>query len=156
RLRSESSGRTWRQLWLGRVVAAGRGVLLVLLASWMGLILWLAFTPGGPAPPEKTDPNLFRVITWNIHCGQEEGLPWKQCDWPTRKHALRSALEEAHPDILCVQEATPDQVVFLEQALPDHRRVGGGRDDGKSAGEHCAIFFRRKRFAEQTSGTFWL
>ena len=25
--------------------------------------------------------------------------------------------------------------------LPGHRRVGVGRDDGRSAGEHCAIFF---------------
>ena len=40
--------------------------------------------------------------------------------------------------------------------LPEHHRVGVGRDDGGSGGEHCAIYFDARRFDELASGTFWL
>jgi endonuclease/exonuclease/phosphatase family metal-dependent hydrolase len=95
-------------------------------------------------------------MTWNLHCGADSGPPWKQFDWSTRKSALQVALERAGPDILCVQEATPDQVAFIEKVLPAHHRVGVGRDDGQSAGEHCAVYFRRERFQEIEGSTFWL
>ncbi len=95
------------------------------------------------------------MVTWNIHCGQDEGPPWKQFDWPHRKPALRAALDKVQPDILCVQEATPEQVAFLEATLPGHRRVGIGRD-GAAGGEHCAIYFNRERFEELGGDTFWL
>ncbi len=55
-----------------------------------------------------------------------------------------------------MQEARPEQVAFLEETLPHHRRVGVGRDDGKSGGEHCAIYFRMERFDELAGNTFWL
>ena len=62
----------------------------------------------------------------------------------------------AQPDILCVQEALEGQVKYLEATLPGHRRVGAGRDDGRSAGEHCAIYFDGDRFEPLGEGTFWL
>jgi endonuclease/exonuclease/phosphatase family metal-dependent hydrolase len=65
------------------------------------------------------------------------------------------ALDQARPDILCVQEATPEQVAFLEEILPGHRRVGIGRD-GASGGEHCAIYFNGERFTAIAGTTFWL
>jgi endonuclease/exonuclease/phosphatase family metal-dependent hydrolase len=107
-------------------------------------------------PAAKADPQSIRIVTWNIHCGQDDGPPWERLDWPARKHALRAAVEEARPDILCVQEARPGQVAFLEQALAGHERIGVGRDDGHEAGEHCAIFFDRERFERLDGGTFWL
>ncbi len=104
----------------------------------------------------KADSTLVRIVSWNIHCGQDEGLPWQRFGWPARKQALRLALDQARPDILCVQEARPGQVAFLEQVLSGHERVGVGRDDGREAGEHCAIFFDRQRFERLADGTFWL
>ena len=67
-----------------------------------------------------------------------------------------AALKAAGPDILCVQEALGGQAKFLEAELPHHRRVGVGRDDGRSTGEHCAIYFDSRRFQELDGGTFWL
>jgi endonuclease/exonuclease/phosphatase family metal-dependent hydrolase len=127
-----------------------------LLACWLGLLGWAQLSRGGPAPAAKANPHAVRVVTWNIHCGQDEGPPWQQFDWPARKHALRAALAQARPDVLCVQEARPGQVAFLEQALPGHERIGVGRDDGHQGGEHCAIFFDRARFERLDGGTFWL
>jgi endonuclease/exonuclease/phosphatase family metal-dependent hydrolase len=153
---ANSTPPTSRQKWMQRIVQGARLAFIGVFGSWLGLYVWLALCEGGPAPPPKANSALIRVVTWNIHCGQEYGVPWKQFDWPTRKHALRAALEQAQPDILCVQEATPEQVNFLEEILPGHGRVGVGRDDGKSGGEHCAIYFARERFEEIKGSTFWL
>jgi endonuclease/exonuclease/phosphatase family metal-dependent hydrolase len=152
----EAASPSGRQRGLRRLLGTGRLLLIGVLACWLGLMVWVGVCPGGPNPPPKADSALIRVVTWNLHCGQEQGPPWKQFDWPVRKHALRAALDQARPDILCVQEATPEQVAFLEETLPGHRRIGAGRDDGKFAGEHCAIYCSRERFEELAGGTFWL
>jgi endonuclease/exonuclease/phosphatase family metal-dependent hydrolase len=146
---------TGRTRWLGRLRRAARVFLAVMLAAWLGLIAWSELTPGGPMPP-RPDPGAVRVITWNILHGSDDGMPWEQQNWPVRKHALATVLGEAQPDILGVQEARPEQVAFLEKALPGHQRVGVGRDDGRDKGEHCALFFRRDRFEAIAGGTFWL
>jgi endonuclease/exonuclease/phosphatase family metal-dependent hydrolase len=154
-LPSEGTSPTARQQWLLRIRDGSRWVLVTVLACWLGLIAWSAVCRGGPTPPAKKDPAAIRVITWNIHCGQDAGPPWKRFDWPARKHSLRAAIDEAQPDILCVQEATPVQVGFLEGSLSGYRRVGIGRD-GESGGEHCAIFFNAERFTQIGGSTFWL
>ena len=108
-----------------------------MLAAWLGLIAWSELTPGGAMPP-RPEPGAVRVMTWNILHGSDDGPPWQQQNWPARKHALATALRAAHPDILGVQEARPEQIAFLEQTLPEHQRVGVGGDDGRGAGEHSA------------------
>src|SRR5208283_1109964 len=139
-----------------RILRVTRMILCILLACWLSLILWAELCPGGHAPAPKTARNLIRVLTWNVHCGQEDGPLWQRFDWAARKQPMQMALDQANPDILCVQEALPGQVAFLEQALPGHRRVGVGRNDGQAEGEHCAICFRRDRFEDIGGGTFWL
>jgi endonuclease/exonuclease/phosphatase family metal-dependent hydrolase len=156
RIRSLPVAATGRQRWWRRLLIGWRWLFIGLLTVWLGLIVWLAFGHGGPAPPPKADPASIRLITWNIHCGQDAGWPWVRFDWPGRRDALRSALEQAQPDILCVQEATPVQVAFLEAALPEHQRVGFGRDGPAAGGEHCAIFLRQARFERLDDRTFWL
>jgi endonuclease/exonuclease/phosphatase family metal-dependent hydrolase len=126
-----------------------------LLGCWLALLSWAQLSRGGLPPAAKDGPELIRVVTWNVHCGQDDGPPWRRFDWPARKQALRVALAQARPDVLCVQEARPGQVAFLEQALPGHERVGVGRE-GQEGGEHCAIFFDRVRFERLDGGTFWL
>jgi endonuclease/exonuclease/phosphatase family metal-dependent hydrolase len=155
RRKSKPPSLSGRQRWLRGFRRVARLLFIVVFTGWVGLILWSVVGPGGPDAPPKTDPALVRVVTWNIHCGQNDGLPWKQFNWPLRKHALRAALDQIQPDILCVQEATPDQVSFIEEALPGHSRVGVGRD-GPAGGEHCAIYLNRHRFEEITGDTFWL
>jgi endonuclease/exonuclease/phosphatase family metal-dependent hydrolase len=153
--RVDATSATGRQRSFRRIGGAARWLLIAVLTGWLGLIGWLTVCPGGPDPAPKADPAFIRVVTWNIHCGQDEGVPWQSFDWPARKQPLRAAIEQAGPDILCVQEATPTQVAFLEATLPDHRRVGIGRD-GEAGGEHCAIYFDRRRFTELAGNTFWL
>lgn len=132
-----------------------RQSFIVLLVIWLGLLAWLAFCPGGSNPPAKAEADFIRVVTWNIHIGQDKGPPWKQFDWRRRKHALQEALEQAQPDILCVQEESRKQVEFLEKTLQAFGRIGVGSNGG-SSGEHCSIYFNRDRFTEMDGGTFWL
>jgi len=141
---------------LGRPHVLSGRVLAGALACWLGLIAWSGFAPGGVIPPAKSKPEAIRVVTWNILVGTERGAPWKRHGWPVRSKALEAALAGTEPDILCVQEALLEQLTTLAALLPDHRRFGVGRDDGRSAGEHCAIFFDASRFEEVEGGTFWL
>jgi endonuclease/exonuclease/phosphatase family metal-dependent hydrolase len=129
-----------------------RWPLAVLLAGWLGLIAWSQLSPGGLTPPPKSDPSIIRVVTWNILRGEDAGPPWQRQNWPARRHPLRYALRNAKPDVLCLQEALAEQLTFLEEELPRHRRVGTARGDG----EHCAILYDRDRFEALADGTFWL
>ena len=133
-----------------------RQLLTPLMVSWLGLIAWAEMSPGGQQPAPKHEESWIRVVTWNILRGGDGGLPWLRGGWAVRKDALASALASARPDILCVQEARQEQLSFLERTLPDHLRVGVGRDDGAAGGEHCAIFFDGDRFQQLDEGTFWL
>ena len=139
-----------------RVPRSIRKFVIGVLGVWCGLIAWSAVSPGGPMPTPKKAPDDIRVLNWNILHGDDEGPPWIRRGWPARKKALRAVLRAAGPDILCVQEALDGQVKFLEAELPNHRRVGVGRDDGRSAGEYCAIYFDADRFEPLDGGTFWL
>ncbi len=131
-------------------------VLFGVLGGWLALIGWSALSPGGTVPQAKSQPEIIRVVTWNILHGTENGTPWSRFGWPVRKRALEQALLATAPEILCVQEALDDQVSGLANLLPGYGRVGVGRDDGRSAGEFCAVFFDRGRFEELDGGTFWL
>lgn len=95
----------------------------------------------------------LKLITWNIQFGHDHG-PLHN-GWKDRKAALAHVLEREQPEVLCVQEALPGQLAFLDRVLSGHDRVGVGRDGGK-AGEHCAIYFDRKRLEVTDTRTFWL
>ena len=126
-----------RPLWLSGSCARWRVV------CWLGLITWSGFAPGGSITPAKSKPAMIRVLTWNILVGTDRGAPWKRHGWSVRRKALEAALAGTKPDILCVQEALYDQLASLAIVLPGHHRVGVGRDDGRSAGEHCTSLTRR-------------
>lgn len=105
----------------------------------------------GAAP---AGPQGLRVLTWNIQYGRDRGADPN--GWPQRKAALAALLKETKPQVLCVQEALAEQLDFLKEKLSGHGHFAQGRDDGKSAGEHCAIFYDRERFKRTHAETFWL
>jgi endonuclease/exonuclease/phosphatase family metal-dependent hydrolase len=141
---------------LGGSLRFGRTTLIAVLTCWLGLIAWSGWSPGGALPAPQSDPDVIRVVTWNILHGTERGLPWDRFGWPVRRAALETTLEAMMPDILCVQEALSEQVAAVAGMLPGHHRVGVGRDDGRSGGEYCAIYLDRGRFEQLDEGTFWL
>ena len=64
-----------------------RRLLGGVLGCWLGLLGWAQLCGSGIAPATKSDPEFIRIVTWNIHCGQDAGPPWQRFDWPARKQA---------------------------------------------------------------------
>jgi hypothetical protein len=54
-----------------------------------------------------------------------------------------------------VQEAMPNQVLDLEQMLPEYKQVGVGRE-GQGKGESSNIFYKKEKLKIVQSNTFWL
>lgn len=93
------------------------------------------------------------VGTFNIRFDnpRDSGNLWKD------RSAIVSNLIRFHEfDVLGVQEALQNQLVDISSALPEYAIYGKGRDDGKSGGEHSAIYYKRDRFQLLKSGDFWL
>ena len=76
--------------------------------------------------------------------------------WPYRKDKVASQIlfHEAH--IIGVQEALHEQMMDLQERLPQYKFAGVGRDDGKEKGEYSAIFYDTTRLQALQSKTFWL
>lgn len=75
--------------------------------------------------------------------------------WSKRSSFLSSQIHFYEPDILGVQEATPNQMVDLSNALTAYDFVGIGRE-GIGKGEASSIFFKKDRFELIVQNTFWL
>jgi len=76
--------------------------------------------------------------------------------WTYRKDKLASVVQFHGAQLLGVQEALHDQMMDLQERLPQFRFAGGGRDDGKQKGEYSAIFYDTTRLQALHSETFWL
>lgn len=75
--------------------------------------------------------------------------------WPLRKDYLTSQIQFYEPDILGVQEATPNQVIDISSILSNYNQIGIGRD-GEGKGESSNIYYIKDRFILKESNTFWL
>jgi endonuclease/exonuclease/phosphatase family metal-dependent hydrolase len=76
--------------------------------------------------------------------------------WPYRKDIAAAQVTFFDVDILGVQEALYDQVLDLQQRLPNYKYEGVGRDDGKTKGEFSAVFYDTTRLKFLKGATFWL
>lgn len=76
--------------------------------------------------------------------------------WKDRAPVVSNLIRFHGFDVLGVQEGLINQLDDISTALPEYARYGKGRDDGKDAGEHSAIFYKKERFKLLESGDFWL
>lgn len=75
--------------------------------------------------------------------------------WPNRKEMVKALVTFHEFDIFGTQEGLRGQLDDIAE-LKEFAFLGSGRDDGKQAGEHSAIFYRKDRFKVLKSGDFWL
>ncbi|MGB9109965.1 MAG: endonuclease/exonuclease/phosphatase family protein [Telluria sp.] len=94
----------------------------------------------------------INVATYNLRNSHADDGPNA---WPARKDMVKSLIRYHEFDIFGTQEGYADQIADLAQ-MEEFDHVGVGRDDGKDAGEHSTIFFRKDRFALLDKGDFWL
>ncbi|WP_353139880.1 endonuclease/exonuclease/phosphatase family protein [Pseudopedobacter sp.] len=76
--------------------------------------------------------------------------------WQDRSPYVGALIRFHDFDIFGTQEALPEQLVDLDGMLPTYARYGKGRDDGKTKGEHSAIFYKKNKFTLLNQGDFWL
>jgi len=114
-------------------------VLLFICLSFMSI-----------ANAQKNQP--INVMSYNIRLNTaSDGVN----AWPNRKDNVKALVKFYDTDILCVQEALPEQFDALLENT-DFDVVGAGRDDGKRKGEFSAVYFNKNRFTKKDGGTFWL
>lgn len=109
------------------------------------------FTPLKNPAIEAKALGTRRVMSFNVRCTSVG--THSRAD---RVDSVIGAIEAAAPDLLGVQEATPEWMADLKARLPAYTCIGVGRDDGAGEGEFSAIFFLKSKYETVDSGTFWL
>lgn len=76
--------------------------------------------------------------------------------WVNRAPVVASLIRFHEFEVLGTQEGLKSQLDDLQKALPEYAYYGAGRNDGKDAGEHSAIFYKKDKFRLLGKGDFWL
>ncbi len=98
------------------------------------------------------DGKTLNIATYNLRYNNKgDGIN----SWPNRKEQVKALIRFHEFDIFGTQEGLIDQLKDLCE-MQEYAYVGAGRDDGKQAGEHSAIFYRKDRFKLLENGDFWL
>jgi len=116
------------------------GLLVLLVAS---------LTPRhGTAQPT----HAIDVMSFNIRHGHgEDGAH----AWPNRREIVIDLLRTSSATLIGLQEVLDFQLREIAAALPRHRAIGVGRDDGVAAGEFAPVLVDTTRFTVLAEGTFW-
>lgn len=72
-----------------------------------------------------------------------------------RKGLVAQELAYFSPDLIGLQEATPEWMTFLDSTLTEYGRIGVSRA-ANGNGEYNPIFYKKDKFELLDSGTFWL
>jgi endonuclease/exonuclease/phosphatase family metal-dependent hydrolase len=120
----------------------------VLLIGAVVLSISLFAQKGGIATPDA-----LNIVTWNMRLDTPSDGPNA---WPNRKDVFLKVLKEEAPAIFGLQEALYNQLQDVEKAFPGFKRVGVGREDGRTKGEFAPVFFDTLMFKTVSSSTFWL
>ncbi|GAB4014958.1 endonuclease/exonuclease/phosphatase family protein [Spirosoma koreense] len=114
------------------------------------LLVLAAMVAAPTAFAQKNDP--ITVATYNLRYKNKNDGPNA---WENRKENVKGLIQFHEFDIFGTQEGLREQLNDIAE-LKGFAFIGVGRDDGKEAGEHSAIFYRKDRFKVLQSGNFWL
>lgn len=95
--------------------------------------------------------NEIKVATYNIRNLSDKD----ENAWSNRKEKVKALVLYHDFDIFGTQEGFLTQLQGLCE-MQGYTYTGNGRDDGKDAGEHSAIIYKKDRFKILDSGNFWL
>ena len=110
-------------------------------------LLFLAMAYG-----KAEDKEVLEIATFNLRMDTPSD---GENAWFHRKDMVNDLIRFYGFDLFGTQEGFTHQLNDILR-LSDYRFIGVGRDDGKDAGEHCAIFYRSDRFKVLDQGDFWL
>ncbi|HET6631058.1 MAG TPA: endonuclease/exonuclease/phosphatase family protein [Woeseiaceae bacterium] len=105
-------------------------------------------------PADRPSRDLaVRVLSFNIRYGTAPDGPNA---WPQRAELVFDVIRRQDSDFVGLQEALRFQIDAIRDAVSGYEEVGGGRDDGREAGEYSAILYLKDRWRVADSGTLWL
>lgn len=100
---------------------------------------------------QTTSSYKMNIATFNIRMD----TPNDNLDaWKHRKEMVKGLVRFHDFDVFGVQEAFKHQIESILE-LENYAYVGAGRDDGKDAGEHSAIVYKKDKFDVLDNGDFW-
>jgi endonuclease/exonuclease/phosphatase family metal-dependent hydrolase len=108
--------------------------------------------PAQPATAGDADGAAVEVLSFNIRHGR--GADGEHV-WPNRRAIVARLLATSGATVIGLQEVLDFQLAELAAALPRHRAIGVGRDDGVAAGEFAPLLVDTTRFSIVARGTFW-
>ncbi|MDO7906923.1 endonuclease/exonuclease/phosphatase family protein [Paenibacillus sp. JX-17] len=76
--------------------------------------------------------------------------------WNSRRELVAGVVRFHRPDLVGMQEVLHNQLMDLEELLPEYGWIGAGREDGKQDGEYACIFYLKRRLEPLQQGHFWL
>lgn len=76
--------------------------------------------------------------------------------WENRLPIIGELIRFHDFDIFGTQEGLRHQLDSLSARLPGYNWYGLGRDDGKTKGEHSAVFYKKDKYKLLSKGDFWL
>jgi len=97
----------------------------------------------------------FNIGTYNLRYANH-GDSLHGNGWGQRLPVIAAQVRFHDFDIFGTQEGLDHMLEGLRDSLPDYAYIGIGRDDGKQAGEHSAIFYKTNKFKLLEHGDFWL
>lgn len=100
-------------------------------------------------------PTTFTVASYNLrNANGNDSLHGN--GWGQRYPVIAKMVQYHDFDIFGTQECFLHQLKDMKEALSGYDYIGVGRDDGKTQGEHSAIFYRTDKFDIIEKGDFWL
>lgn len=99
----------------------------------------------------------FTVATYNLrndNASNDDSL--RGNGWKQRLPVIVKLIQFHDFDIFGTQEGLVHQLKGLKANMPNYDYTGIGRDDGKTAGEFSAIFYKTSKFKLLAHGDFWL
>ena len=118
----------------------------------MRVFFWLLALLLAQQTSAQSPAGTLRIASYNLRYNTPSD---GENAWPNRSEMVKNLIRYHKIDLFGTQEGLRGQLTDVAQ-LPGWTFVGKGRDDGKEAGEHSAIFYRNDRFTLLDTGDFWL
>lgn len=123
--------------------------------TWLATAAACLFGGAWACGAEPTPGMRVKAMTFNIRLSRaHDGAN----AWPHRRELVVELIRRFAADFVGVQEAWPEQIAYLAQALPQYRYLGRSREREGVEGEAIPLFYRHQRWSldPEEQGTFWL
>lgn len=125
------------------------------LGIFFGLVMVIMVLSGSGSTMSAVEKAVFNVASYNLR-QLNDGDTKAGNGWGRRCPVLGQVIRYHEFDIFGTQEGFKTQLDELKALLPGYDYIGAGRENGKDAGEHSAIFYNTEKFKLLDHGDFWI